>query len=134
MKMNCDFYVRDKQTGTVHRVGDDQHDSIWVDTEGELHYSNLQNGDGCSGKSALNEECGYEFVPSDCGAIDGEEAPEEKSEEPTEEEVTEFVEICPFCKSAYIDDNIQISCRKGLPTAGRKQCRGFVEREELRNE
>ena len=65
----CDFYVMDKETGRIHRVGDEQHDAIWVSEEGELHYMNLQNGDGCSGKSHLNEGDGYEFIPSDCGRM-----------------------------------------------------------------
>lgn len=69
-KTHCDFYVRDKATGTIHKVGTDQHDSIWVDSAGELHYHNMQNGDGCSGKSRLNDGCGYEFVPSECGEMD----------------------------------------------------------------
>lgn len=64
----CNFFVKDKTTGRIHRVGDDQHDSVFVDMEGELHYYNLQNGDGCSGKSG-NDENGYEFVPSDSGFI-----------------------------------------------------------------
>ena len=68
--MLCDFWVRDKCTGRIHKVGDEQHDSIWVSDEGELHYMNLQNGDGCSGKSHLDDGCGYEFVPSDCGTMD----------------------------------------------------------------
>ena len=69
----CDFYVKDKTNGRVHRVGDNAHDSIWVDSDGQLHYHNLQNGDGCSGQSCINDDCGYEFVPSDCGVIEGEE-------------------------------------------------------------
>ena len=69
--MLCDFFVKDKLTGRIHKVGDDQHDSIWVDQDGELHYYNLQNGDGCSGKSRKDDGCGYEFVPSDCGCMEG---------------------------------------------------------------
>ena len=66
----CDFYVKDKTSGQVHRVGSNVHDGIWVDGMGMLHYQNMQNGDGCSGYSALNDECGYEFVSSDFGEID----------------------------------------------------------------
>lgn len=66
----CDFYVKDKSTGQIHKVGTDRHDSIWVDIEGTLHYQNLQNGDGCcSYKSARDALQSYEFVPSDCGMI-----------------------------------------------------------------
>lgn len=68
-KLACEFYVRDKETGRIHKVGTDQHDSIWVDATGELHYRNMQNGDGCSGKSALDNGCGYEFVPSEYGDL-----------------------------------------------------------------
>jgi len=68
----CDFYVRDKSNGYIHKVGEDRHDSIWVDSEGTLHYQNLQNGDGCSYNSANDDLQGYEFVPSDCGVIEGE--------------------------------------------------------------
>lgn len=68
----CDFYVKDKTDGRIHKVGTDRHDSIWVDSEGTLHYQNLQNGDGCSCKSAIDELQGYEFMPSDCGMIEGE--------------------------------------------------------------
>lgn len=66
----CDFYVRDKQSGLIHRVGSDKHDSIWVDGAGMLHYQNMQNGNGCSGFSKWDGMCGYEFVRSDCGIID----------------------------------------------------------------
>ena len=68
-KLACEFYVRDKETGSIHKVGTDKHDSIWVDAAGELHYRNLQNGDGCSGKSRIDNGCGYEFVQSDNGAL-----------------------------------------------------------------
>ena len=68
----CDFYVKDKSDGHIHKVGTDRHDSIWVDSEGTLHYQNLQNGDGCSYKSAKDKLQGYELVPSDCGAIEEE--------------------------------------------------------------
>lgn len=70
--MLTDFYVKDKITGEIHRVGDDVHDSIWVDATGTLHYYNLQNGDGCSYNSKHDSRYGYEFVPSDCGEIDDE--------------------------------------------------------------
>lgn len=70
MGLNTDFYVRDKESGRIHKVGTDQHDSIWVDTNGELHYCNLQNGDGCSGKSIVEDGYGYEFVPAEGASID----------------------------------------------------------------
>ena len=64
-----DFYVRDKYTGRIHRVGEDGHDSVWVDSNGTLHFFNLQNGDGCGENSIFDEEAGYEFCPSDNGCI-----------------------------------------------------------------
>lgn len=67
-----DFYVRDKETGRIHRVGDDEHDSVWVDHDGTLHYYNLKDGDGCDAVSILDDESGYEFCPSETGSIDSE--------------------------------------------------------------
>lgn len=64
-----DFYVKDKKDGTIHRVGDDRHDSIWVDSDGTLHYYNLQNSDGCSKDSHNDDKQGYEFVPSESGQL-----------------------------------------------------------------
>lgn len=66
-----DIYVRDKYSGRIHRVGDDQHDSLWVDAAGTVHYHHLQNGDGCGPRSRMlpKERAGFEFVPSDCGDI-----------------------------------------------------------------
>lgn len=64
-----DMYVRDKYTGKIHKIGADPHDSIWVSSEGVVHYMNLQNGDGASG-DGFNDQDGYAFVPSDCGEID----------------------------------------------------------------
>lgn len=61
-----DIYVRDKRSGTVHRVGEDKHDSVWVDLDGTLHYYNLQNGDGCSTNSHNDDRQGYEFIPNEC--------------------------------------------------------------------
>lgn len=68
-----DIYVRDKYSGRIHRVGDDVHDSFWVDENGTLHYHNMQNGDGCAGYKSVNQDktvdnpdeyrFGYEFVP-----------------------------------------------------------------------
>lgn len=66
-----DMYVRDKYTGESHKVGTDPHDSIWVSSKGVVHYMNLQNGDGASG-DGLNDQNGYEFMPSDCGEINDE--------------------------------------------------------------
>lgn len=56
MSFSTDIYVRDKYTGNIHKVGDDLHDSLYVDIEGTLHYYNLQNGDGCIGYKSKNKE------------------------------------------------------------------------------
>lgn len=55
-----DLYVRDKYSGKIHKVGDNQHDMLAIGTDGQLHYMNLQNGDGCSAQRSG----GYEFVPN----------------------------------------------------------------------
>lgn len=69
----CDIYIRDKYSGKIHRIGDDIHDSLWVDENGTLFYHNMQNGDGCMGYHSINQDktvdnpdeyqFGYEFVP-----------------------------------------------------------------------
>lgn len=58
---NISLYIRDRMTGEEHRIGDDIHDMIMIDERWRLHYTNLQNGDGC----VLGERgCGYEFIPN----------------------------------------------------------------------
>lgn len=57
-----DIYVKDRESGRIHRVGDDQHDQLTINKEGELMYYNLQNGDGCSTRN--DPRSGYEFVPN----------------------------------------------------------------------
>ena len=59
-----DIYVRDKFSGRIHRVGDDQHDQLVIGGDGHLHYLNLQNEDGCSTGDTRRDGCGYEFVPN----------------------------------------------------------------------
>lgn len=59
-----DLYVRDRFSGEIHRIGDNQHDMLTIGEDGELHYQNLQNGDGCkTGENHLG--AGYEFVPNE---------------------------------------------------------------------
>lgn len=65
-----DLYVRDKSTGKIHKVGSDMHDGLWVDSNGTVHYQNLQNGDGCNANSHNDKFAGYEFMPSDFGALE----------------------------------------------------------------
>lgn len=62
-----DLYIRDKQGGEIHRIGEDIHDELWVDDTGTVHYHNLQNGDGCGAYSHTDQEAGYEFLPSEPG-------------------------------------------------------------------
>lgn len=64
-KRSTDLYIRDKDSGRIHRVGDECHDALWVDVDGTVHYSNLQNGDGCADYSQIDPNAGYEFMPSD---------------------------------------------------------------------
>ena len=68
-KRSTDLYIRDKDSGRIHRVGDECHDALWVDTDGTVYYSNLQNGDGCSHHSRTDKNAGYEFMPSDFGEL-----------------------------------------------------------------
>lgn len=57
-----DLYVRDKCNGKIYRIGDNPHDQLTVDQVGNIHYHNLQNGDGCrTGRTGG----GYEFVPNE---------------------------------------------------------------------
>lgn len=64
MSSLTDIYVRDKWSGEIHRVGDDQHDQLTIWNDGQLHYYNLHNGDGCSTGDTRRDGCGYEFVPN----------------------------------------------------------------------
>ncbi len=57
------------------------------------------------------------------------DAGQEISETP-KEQPQEPVWICPFCRSAYIDDMTEVSCRKGLQVIDRRECRSFKPREE----
>lgn len=38
------LYVKDKQSNVIHMVGTDSHDRLYLDIEGNIQYSNLQNG------------------------------------------------------------------------------------------
>ena len=83
MSVLTNLYVRDKYSGTIHRIGNDPHDMLYVDNYGTVHYQNLQNGDGCIGAMSVNRKTlgeehpeidwrnrateyvdGYEFVPN----------------------------------------------------------------------
>ena len=56
-----DLYIRDKETGEEHRIGDNRHDMLVINEQGQLCYENLQNGDGCrTGETGG----GYEFIPN----------------------------------------------------------------------
>ena len=52
--MLVNIWVRDNDTGHVHQVGTDPHDSL-DSLYGKVEYYNLQNGDGTP--------TGYSFVP-----------------------------------------------------------------------
>lgn len=56
-----DLYIND--SGTIKRIGDNQHDQLTIDEDGKLRYYNLQNGDGCVlGEKREHDGCFYEFV------------------------------------------------------------------------
>lgn len=54
----CDLYVLDKTDRTIHRVGEGSHDSLSAYAQDEVHYENMQNGDG----GGVIDECGYGYV------------------------------------------------------------------------
>lgn len=53
-----DLYIRDKDSGKIHKIGENQHDMLTI-VNGTLIYQHLQNGDGCT--LGMNVG-GYEFV------------------------------------------------------------------------
>lgn len=53
---------------------------------------------------------------------------EEQQPEPDPQQNENNSWICPFCASAYVEDNATINCRRGLSTDGRKECGCFTER------
>ena len=61
------LYVLDKHDGRIHRIGDERHDGLWVTPEGEIHYHNLQNGDG--GGVEDKEGYGYVILKTDDGSF-----------------------------------------------------------------
>lgn len=63
----ANLYIKDKATGKAHKVGDDPHDSLWVDSKGTVHYHHLQCGDGCGAFSRTDDNAGFEFCESDMG-------------------------------------------------------------------
>ena len=72
-----DLYVRDKESGRIHRIGDNPHDMLTINNAGQLCYHHLQCGDGC------RTECdsgGFEFVPNEDS--DGYNADPRKGEQP----------------------------------------------------
>ena len=60
--MNTNIYVRDRFTDTIHRVGTQDGDELFVDKNGVVQYRNSQNG--CETKVGdINEgQAVYEFV------------------------------------------------------------------------
>lgn len=72
MSSLTDLYIKNLDSGEIHRVGDDQHDMLTID-KGRLRYYNLQNGDGCTlGDTGMFggyvfvdnvDEYGYNCVP-----------------------------------------------------------------------
>ena len=60
--MNTNIYVKDRFTDTIHRVGTQDGDELFVDQNGIVQYRNSQNG--CETKAGdINEsQAVYEFV------------------------------------------------------------------------
>ena len=54
-----DLYIKDTDINEVHRIGDNPHDMLTI-KDGELHYTNLQNGGGCTLGEPFTDW--YEFV------------------------------------------------------------------------
>ena len=75
---NSRLFVLDKRSGRIHRIGDEQHDSLIVmhkcDEQGhildgyEIHYENMQNGDG--GTCDDVEGYGYQILSTEGGFFD----------------------------------------------------------------
>lgn len=60
------LFVLDKSDGRIHRIGDERHDSLCV-MDGEIHYHNMQNGDG--GTTEDKEESGYVILRTMDGCL-----------------------------------------------------------------
>lgn len=60
------------------------------------------------------------------GYMEGKTEEQQPEPDPQQNENTGW--ICPFCASAYVEDNATINCRRGLSTDGRKECGCFTER------
>ena len=54
-----DLYIKDTDFNEVHRIGDNPHDMLTI-KDGKLHYTNLQNGGGCTLGEPFTDW--YEFV------------------------------------------------------------------------
>lgn len=55
-RTGAQLFLRDNYSGTVHKYGDNKHDSLILEDDGSLHYYNLQNGCG-----TMFPEEGYSF-------------------------------------------------------------------------
>lgn len=83
---HADLYVYDKHFKKIHRIGDDVHDAFMV-MDGEVHYYNMQNGDG----GTVNDVEGYGYVilKSEYGWLEGEYGILDKR---YEKEIQEYIE------------------------------------------
>lgn len=61
-----DIYVMKKETGEIHRVGDFENDSIWVDEEGIASYCNMSAGEEHAAYILLQSACGVIVQPNKC--------------------------------------------------------------------
>lgn len=60
-----DLYVLDKFSHKIHRIGEGVHDSLTAYAWDDIHYSNLQNGDGGGLKDV--DGYGYVIIKTDSG-------------------------------------------------------------------
>jgi len=86
------LFVLDKSDGRIHRIGDERHDSLCV-MDGEIHYHNMQNGDG--GTTEDKEGYGYVILKTMDGCIGSKDlavygyAPDERFKDQIEKYIAE---------------------------------------------
>ena len=58
--MSLKLYIRDNTDGTIHEYGTNKHDALILQSDGSLHYENMQNSTGTQYPGE-----GYTFVLAD---------------------------------------------------------------------
>lgn len=95
---NIDLYIKDRSSGQIHRIGDDPHDSLYVDHNGSVHYFNIHCGDGAGPYSMMDKKAGFEFIESDCG-------------EPYDKSVLEAAEEFRKAKEAFREKQKELAAK-----------------------